>query len=252
VKNKRRCALVLTLAATWSVSAFSQSASDQLDLQDRQEFNVRIIRAEACVRSSDLDCAARELNTAKQYANLHSDKAIVRKQMEALELRRQLIMRDDIKRQYGSERQKVERQAELAENETADMRREARRSAERDAETAKRERRNAAAPADAGRASFGDYLARDLTTLAAQNKAQAEAIAAASRGSSVSRENKQSLDITLYATNDEADYREKQAERDAEAKRRMTEQKTQKPASSPSDEKRFPTCKLAKGCTATK
>lgn len=104
-------------------AAKNNSDSDQLDEQDRQEFNVRIDRANACTQSRDFACAELQLGQAKSYANGSRDRGVLKKSMESLELQRQLAIRDDAKRKYSGERSAVEANADNTEKELAQSRR---------------------------------------------------------------------------------------------------------------------------------
>jgi hypothetical protein len=111
--------LVLFAVACSVAVAKTASDSDQLDAQDRQEFNLRIERANTCIQSRNFSCAEQKLGQAKSYANGSRDRSILQKTMESLELQRQLALRDDAKNKYAGERDAVESNAENAQNEIA-------------------------------------------------------------------------------------------------------------------------------------
>jgi hypothetical protein len=110
--------LIFCLVASSVVVAKSASDSDQLDEQDRQEFNLRIDRANTCIQSRNFACAEKQLGQAKSYANGSRDRRVLQKTMESLELQRQLALRDDAKNKYAGEREVVESNAENAQSET--------------------------------------------------------------------------------------------------------------------------------------
>lgn len=104
-------------------AAKSIDDSDQLDEQDRQEFNARIDRANACTSSRDFICAEQQLGQAKHYVNGSRDRSVLQRAMESLEVQRQLAIRDDAKRKYSAERSTVQANADNAEKELAESRR---------------------------------------------------------------------------------------------------------------------------------
>lgn len=116
--------LVVVLGSVFhSVISQANSASDQLDEQDLQEFNIRIDRANACAKSHNFTCAAQQLSQAKNYVNGVRDQNTLQKTMDSVELQRQLAIRDDAKHKYASERLAVATNAENSENELAESHR---------------------------------------------------------------------------------------------------------------------------------
>jgi len=119
----RRGALALLCVyfsmACGSINAKDNSDSAKLDEQDRQEFMLRVGRANACTQARDFTCAELQLGKAKSYANGSRDRQVLQKAMDSLELQRQLALRDNVKRQYAGESEAVEIQAENTERELA-------------------------------------------------------------------------------------------------------------------------------------
>lgn len=107
------------------VCAKSTTDSDQLDEQDREEFNLRIESANACVKSRDFTCAERQLNQARSYVNGSRDRAVLQKAMESLALQQQFALRDDARGKYAEERAAVESNAANSERELAASRKRA-------------------------------------------------------------------------------------------------------------------------------
>jgi len=133
--------LVVSLSfASNIVVAKNTSDSDQLDEQDRQEFNLRIERANACTKSRDFVCAEQQLGKAKSYVNGSRDRNVLQNAMESLELQRQLAMRDDAKQKYAGQREVVEANAGNTERELAAARRQDIAAANEAARRAERER----------------------------------------------------------------------------------------------------------------
>lgn len=108
--------------STFAALSANVSDMDQLDEDDRQEFNAGIARATTCTKARDFECAAKQLNQANKFVNGSRDRTILQKAAESLELERQFAIRDDAKRKYSGERSTVEANADNAEKRLAENR----------------------------------------------------------------------------------------------------------------------------------
>jgi hypothetical protein len=105
------------LCSTFGASAADFSDLNQLDEDDKQAFNTKIVQVTTCLKVQDFECAVRALSQAKKFANGSRDRTILQKAAENIEYEQQLSIRENARKKYSAERSAVEANAKNAEME---------------------------------------------------------------------------------------------------------------------------------------
>jgi len=176
---------VVIFGSTFAALSANVSDMDQLDEDDRQEFNAGIARATTCTKARDFECAAKQLNQAKKFVNGSRDRTILQKAAESLELERQFAIRDDAKRKYSGERLAVETNADNAEKRLAENRK-ANLEERRRANVARERQREAETAA--ARRQANTELAAYIQNLPGRMQGEMDEANARARGSSVAED----------------------------------------------------------------
>lgn len=114
-------AVLVLMGALQSPVVMADSASDQLDDLDREEFNNSLGKAEKCSSERDFECVSKNLKRAKGYVVDASDREKLKRAWAQLELDKQNVFSDDAKSKYESQKRSLEANNQRLQEENAEL-----------------------------------------------------------------------------------------------------------------------------------
>lgn len=109
------------MGALQSPVVLADSASDQLDDLDREEFNSSLSKAKKCSSERDFECVSKHLKRAKGYVVDSSDRETLKHAWAQLELDKQHVFSDDAKSKYENQKRSLEANSQRLQEENAEL-----------------------------------------------------------------------------------------------------------------------------------